>query len=156
MDVLDYKDLPLKSWYFEKVLNPEEIENYQFYNQDAPIYYTEDVDVNQIKGTNHSDYYGRTWLEMFQNLKRHKNVKDIEFIKSVILDPFRGGKGLIKLGSYYYINGGNHRYCHAKFFEMGKIPSDVTEYPFDNETFQLFTKLQEIGFTPQVKLSQKD
>ena len=63
---------------------------------------------------------------------------------------------MVKLGKYYYINGGNHRYCHAKFLQMGKIPSDVTAYPFETETYQLFTELKNLGFTPKVKLSQKE
>ncbi len=127
------KDFDLKEEFFEMVYHPTDLVKHLAYYVEGETYRT-CVRLADIKGTHHSNYYGRNWLVMMMNLERHKNDFDAEKVKEAILntqcfEPIH----LSKYGDIYFINGGgNHRVCQAKFLGIETVPCEVTEFVMDN------------------------
>lgn len=148
MNVLDLKKMFFPDWYFDKVLSPIDIENYHFYYMDSSFY--DIIEVKDIVGTFHEKYQHKTWLQMLSNLKRHKDDTDIEYITSIIQKMY-DDKSVVEYDGKYYISGGNHRLCQAKFLEIKKVHCYVTRYRFNHEDFNLHNQLLANGFKCKYK-----
>lgn len=66
---------------------------------------------------------------MLMSQERHKDDIDVTRVKEAILntncfEPIH----LSKFGIFYFIDGGNHRICQAKFLRLETVPCEVTEY----------------------------
>jgi hypothetical protein len=108
------------------------------------------INIKNVIGTDHSDYYNKTWLEVFYSLKRGDNI-----VKSLFMPEYydRLQKkdnnidliSFIKMDDEYYIGQGNHRTCMAKFKGLDYIYAPLTEYKTDFEYKEYFEKFQQIG-----------
>lgn len=144
MNILDIKKENFPSWYFEKVQCPEDLDNFQFYYCDNYTY--EEISVDKIVGTRHSDYYHKAWLEMLSNLKRYKTDNDIDFVKAIILRT-DDDKSVHEYNGEYYIVAGNHRFCQAKFLGIPKVYCSVSKYKFNYQDFGVYKELIKNNFT---------
>jgi hypothetical protein len=137
----------MKDWYMEKVKTLDEIDNYNFYKDTYRIY---DAIISplQIIGTDHASYNSGTWIEMLGNLKRNHNLKSYYSIYEFIFNEeyeSKENKSVIKFGDQYIIGLGNHRLCFSKFLDLDQIPVTVTEYAFDYDSFNIYTRLKDFG-----------
>lgn len=140
-------DFFYKEWYFNKVINSTEIVNKKFYT-DCYEFFEEEINVNQITGSYHCRYYGKTWIEMLGSLKRFENnIKDCESALSYI-NTEKQSINLNRYGDDYIIGEGNHRSCLAKFLNIEKIKASVTKYEFNEDYYSKWKELKSRNITP--------
>lgn len=144
MNILEIKKVYLPTWYFEKVLRPQDLENFQFYFYSGSV--QDDIFVKDIVGTVHENYYHKAWLEMLSSLKRHKDDFNVERIIQTIQRE-HDGKSVAEYEGKYYILEGNHRLCQAKFLELEEVHCSVSKYQFNHADFDLYQMLLNNGFT---------
>lgn len=144
MNILELKNEIFPHWYFERVLRPEDIENFQFYFYDG--YVSEEIFVHNIVGTTHVNYYHKAWLEMLCSLKRHRQDYNTELIKQIILLK-NDDKSVKEYNGKYYITEGNHRCCQAKFLAIEKIYCIVEKYKFNHLDYNIYNELVSNNFS---------
>jgi hypothetical protein len=122
------------SWATNKVLRPEEIDNYPFYFYQENSTNIQRINLDQIVGTTHPKYNIGSWVEMLLDLSR-PNIRTVAQAYEAIVAPSINGDNvsLDKYGEEYVITSGNHRFCFAKFGSQKYINVRVTEYDLDFE-----------------------
>ena len=143
MNILELKKENFPDWYFEKVQNPVDLDNFQFYYYEGC--FQEEICIKKVVGTVHGNYSHMVWLEMLSNLKKH-NDDDVEFIKKMILSE-KESKSVCQYNDNYYITEGNHRFCQAKFLNIEKIHCCVSKYKFNHQDYNLYKELTDNNFT---------
>ncbi|MFA5502422.1 MAG: hypothetical protein WC253_07285 [Sulfurovaceae bacterium] len=95
------------------------------------------VDLNKIIGSDHSDYYNKTWLEALKNLKRPDRLYKLNCDgEKPNLSYYTANNKLnyttnnwtiyIINNEFGYISEGNHRTIIAKFLAaLGSIPNEI-------------------------------
>jgi hypothetical protein len=135
-----------ENWYFSNVRKLENHLFYEKYSQKGDGFEINDFDLSQIKGTYHENYCGITWIEMLGSLKRFKQISigNSEKINSFINNPL--GIKLKKYDTDYYIIGGNHRFCIAKFLNMPISKVFVEEYVLDDTYLKISNFIKKYNF----------
>lgn len=164
-DILDRK---LENW--SEVFTPE-IESFA-----REVYWCDSDSVNifLVKGTQHPDYVGMTWIEFLEKGKRMS--LNLGLYQSNPGYYFTSEKKLptiylkrINGGDYYIGEDGNHRTCIAKsVFFLESLTNlhgvCVTDYRIDRESLFAFTEVTEtlakrnlqVKITPTRKLVRRD
>lgn len=138
----ELKGFDLKEYFFEIVYHPKDfVKDFPFYVRGDT--YEARVPVDKIKGTTHDSYFGKNWLVMLMNLKRHCSDHDVERVVQAINDIHDTDRiRLSKYGDYYFIDGGgNHRACQAKILGLDTLPAVVTEFVFNDESYRKSQRL---------------
>ncbi len=143
-----------KDWCNDELIYLEDVENYKFYNKE--VYHEKfKVPLSNVIGTKHWGYAGRTWLDLPYNMKRfHKDYNINSFLNFYKSDSFFNNDiSYAKFGDNFFITGGNHRTCQAKFSDIEYIETFVTEHIFDQEMYGAFKFLKSENLNPEI-LSQ--
>lgn len=110
------------------------------------------IDLLKVVGTGHSDYYNKTWLEMYYCLKRDDNIFNSlirpEYYYDILQsnDHKKGQISYIKIDDEYYIDSGNHRTLLAKFKNLDYIYAPLVEYKTDLEYLKYYDELNMMGY----------
>ena len=132
------------SWKNNIVLCPKLIPNYNYWeNRECAKNIT--IDLEKVKGTTHQDYQGLSWIEMLGSLKRATSIS-----KESVLNWINRSTdiSLYKFGDEYYITGGNHRICIAKFLSRKQLQvSKVSHFYFNQVRFDIDRKIEERGIS---------
>ncbi len=111
------------------------------------------INIFEVSGTRHPDYYGMTWLELLENGKRMKlNLSLFESNPGYYLEDMRKFPSMsyVKLDGKTYVDAdGNHRTCIAKFYfyytgRTNLHGVTVKEYITDRYTYNAFRNLKEL------------
>jgi len=130
-------------WAWKRVIPMENIQNYYFY------YYVEDstsiqeVELNNVAGTDHPSYNNGSWVKMLLNLSKN-DIKSITQAYRAIDTPKNPHDVVTfnKYGENYIITNGNHRSCFAKFGLRKKVTAKVVEYVLDSQAATAFNYLK--------------
>ncbi|KIA92485.1 hypothetical protein OA93_23425 [Flavobacterium sp. KMS] len=141
----------IKEWCFEKVIYIEDCKDYKFYN--SKIYHKEhDVSLEKVIGTDHFSYVDRRWIDLLGNMKKSKSYWNKEnFLEFIKTPGFSSGYSYAKFGDSYFVVGGNHRNCEAKFSELKSVRVPVTEYILDVEMLDHWNLLNKERFLPIIE-----
>lgn len=131
-------------WAWNKVLAPEDIEDFYFYRRSKEPAIVKDVDLNLVVGTAHASYNKSPWVDMVIYLHRPfvdtfaKANQDLDYPASEQLRP-----KYARYGNSYFIDGeGNHRTSIAKIGGRRWVKALVTDYTLDEELKEVVLCLQ--------------
>jgi hypothetical protein len=132
------------SWKNDTLLNPKLIPNLNYWEE---IEYSENVNIelDKVKGTTHCKYYEKSWIEMLGSLDGV-----VSFSQGSVLNWIKKSIdiSLDKYGDEYYITGGNHRICIAKFLSRKQLQvSKVSHFYFNQVRFDIDRKIEERGIS---------
>ncbi|MBT0550787.1 replication initiation protein [Riemerella anatipestifer] len=143
-----YPDFKEAKWMNDNVIRPEEIENYDFYEESNT--YEDYIDPSKIIGISYADdynyYHDITWLQLLNELKKlHLVIGNFKTYDEVIKHIYysKGDKCVYKYGEYYITTSGQHRLCLAKFLNLEKVKVFITEYKINESRFNYYKLLQE-------------
>lgn len=139
------KGFELQERFFDIVFHPKDyVENYPFYVRGET--YEDVVLVENILGSTHESYVGKSWLVMLMSLNRNRGDVDVERVIAAIYDTQVSDRiCLSKYGDAYFIDGGgNHRVCQAKILNLETVPCEVTEFVFNDEAYRKTLRLVSI------------
>ena len=143
----------IEDWCYDRLLCLNELDNYKFYNSRIE-YDNYIVPVEKIVGTTHFNYIGRTWVDLPYQMKRFHDYYTVnnflEFVKTEDFD--KNDLGYIKYGDLFFISGGNHRTCQAKFSNLKSIKAHVVEFIFDDKMFNIFNYLKNENLKPEIEM----
>lgn len=136
-----------KDWYFDTVYTPGRIvDNIQFW--EASSEYVSNIRQDEVIGHNHGSISGDyDWITHLSCLKRWNYDTDAEAILKMLKEqdnlPNSSLIHLEKYGSFYFFSEGRHRMVQSKFLELDTVRCRITEYVFDQHTYDLFCRIQE-------------
>lgn len=135
----------------DQVINPELQKKFRYYTFLPELQHTRvQVEVDKIRGSTHYSYNQSGWYSMLNNLHRPKN-ENRDWLKWFITtEEISEKKTLHKYGEDYYICAGNHRCCYAKFLGLNSIACNIIEHTFDDEVFDLVSRLESLNLLPEV------
>ena len=144
-NILEIKKTYLPDWHFEKTIHPmSNIRYHCIKERNSSI--IEEINPRNIIGTGHINYAGKPWIQMLSALKRHNRLAcdyDIEVVKNAIS---HNPPSVLEIDGKYFIIGGNHRLCQAKFLEISTVNCWVTKCVIDEPLYQLYVKFKAAGF----------
>lgn len=127
--IKDFKpDFRSRSWHNDMVLDYKKFKKNHKYSIGKKPTTVENFNPDKITGSSHDNYNEVSWIEMLQNLERfyrlpcHYSGSVEEYVNQ------QDNIQLIKCGNNYFINGGNHRFCIAKFLEIRIKKVTIKEY----------------------------
>lgn len=145
---LDDNNFEWKDWYFKPVYTPSRIvERYTFWKE--KLEYVTDISPRSVIGHHHGSISSElNWITLLSCLKRHVNDTDPVSVLKMLKEQKNlpdNSDGLIhleKYGELFFFSAGRHRIVQAKFLEVETIHCRVTEYVFDKEAYDLYSRVQ--------------
>ncbi|MGF7060869.1 hypothetical protein [Brassicibacter mesophilus] len=131
--------------------NKEYDDNFTYASKNPKSYEIEYVFLENVVGSKHGRYEGRTWFEMFIYLKKTRNIINLLMkpdyynkLESEEIQPEH--LSFIKIDDDYYVNGGNHRVTIAKLKGIKSILAPVLKLETSEFHKSFFKKISNLRF----------
>ena len=138
-----------KDWYFNKLETPSSlINNLLFWKESS--HRIDEISPTKVIGHNHGSLKDTNynWILLLSCLPRHIHDKNPQSVLAMLNEQDKLAKDdlihLQQYGDYFFFSEGRHRIVQAKLLEVKTVHCLVTQYIFDQVSYDLYNRIKAI------------